>query len=110
MYRVFLGAPSIADLDKDPKSFQWHTISSQSQSTHFKSNKSLHTSRSIIFPSATLEAASRRISLLYENTIFDDKPDEEGYGEETSGDGPVGKPGNALYFVTQLLRPVDIKK
>ncbi|KAG6919104.1 hypothetical protein DXG01_009360 [Tephrocybe rancida] len=73
MYRVFLGAPSLADLNKDPSSFQWQTISSQEA---FSSKRTLSATQSIIFPPATLEAASRRISRLYENIIFDDGPEE----------------------------------
>ncbi|GLB43724.1 hypothetical protein LshimejAT787_1402360 [Lyophyllum shimeji] len=75
MYRVFLGAPSIADLDKDPSSYHWQTISSKSTEKH-----TLSATQSVVFPAATLEEASRRISLIYKNVIFDDGPDEEEHG------------------------------
>jgi hypothetical protein len=35
--------------------------------------------QSVVFPLATLEAASRRISLIYENIIFDESADDEEY-------------------------------
>ncbi|KAG2135183.1 uncharacterized protein EDB93DRAFT_1242573 [Suillus bovinus] len=50
-FRVFLGAPSASNLKKD-------SIGSPSQI--------------LLYPPATLEAASRRISLFYQNIIFDD--------------------------------------
>ncbi|KAG6840086.1 hypothetical protein C0991_009063 [Blastosporella zonata] len=72
MYRVFLGAPSLSDLDKDPSSYQWQTISSNQA---FPPKRTIAT-QSIILPPATLEAASRRISRIYENIIFDDELEE----------------------------------
>ncbi|KAG5724386.1 hypothetical protein E4T56_gene16089 [Termitomyces sp. T112] len=74
MYRVFLGAPSIAELDKDPSSYQWQTISSKHA---IQTRRALGGTQSVVFPPATLEAASRRISRIYENAIFDDNELEE---------------------------------
>ena len=49
-------------------SYQWQTIESKSRGIQ---------PPSIIFPPATLEAASRRVSLIYQNIIFKDQDDEE---------------------------------
>lgn len=56
-FRVFLGAPISADIDTD---FVWQTIQESSSAP---------------YPPATLDAASRRISLLYQNVIFDSESD-----------------------------------
>ena len=82
MYRVFLGAPSKADIFNDTNSYKWHTISSSdsySKSTPSRLGVELE---SFIFPLATLEAASHRISLIYKNIIFDDASEMEGPSEE----------------------------
>lgn len=85
MYRVFLGAPSIADRDKDPSLFHWQTISSE------QAKRPVNPTQSIIFPPATLEAASRRISLIYKNIIFDDAADEEQSEADDTDSVPVGE-------------------
>jgi hypothetical protein len=62
-YRVFLGAPSISDLKKDPAAtYTWKTVEPPSAAA----------TQALVYPPATLEAASRRISLLYQNIIFDE--------------------------------------
>jgi hypothetical protein len=73
MFRVFLGAPSKVDVQQDPSSYHWQTVSSKS---------SAEASQLPLLPPATLEAASRRISLIYQNIIFDDAEDEQEYHEE----------------------------
>ncbi|KAF9242045.1 hypothetical protein BU15DRAFT_44361 [Melanogaster broomeanus] len=76
-YRVFLGAPPSADIDQDPSSYVWKTIQEPS---------STQPSQALAYPPATLDAASRRISMLYQNVIFDDTDEEEephpGIGDE----------------------------
>ncbi|KAG2747662.1 hypothetical protein P692DRAFT_20574627 [Suillus brevipes Sb2] len=73
-YRVFLGAPSISDLKKDPAvTYTWKTVEPPSAAA----------TQALVYPPATLEAASRRISLLYQNIIFDES-NEEGSDEERS--------------------------
>lgn len=67
MYRVFLAAPTLEDFDKGSDSYQWQTVSSVSRQG---------STQSVILPPITLEAASRRISLLYQNIIFDDSLDD----------------------------------
>lgn len=73
-YRVFLGAPSASEIQVDQSRYRWETVESAEPPQ-----------TSIIFPAATLDAAGRRISLLYENTIFDDTDDEEDYAESEQG-------------------------
>ena len=85
MYRVFLGAPSKADIFNDPNSYKWHTISSSdsySKSTRLGVDGTQAQSQAFIFPLATLEAASHRISLIYKNIIFDDVTETEELFEE----------------------------
>ena len=82
MYRVFLGAPSKADISNDTNSYKWHTISSSD--SHSKSTRLGGDGTQSHFPLATLEAASHRISLIYKNIIFDNEADSEmpGLSEE----------------------------
>jgi hypothetical protein len=70
-YRVFLGAPSRAEMRQSPDSYQWQTVSSEPSP-----------SASVIFPPATLEAASRRISLIYQGVIFKEPDEGEGIDEK----------------------------
>lgn len=62
-YHVFLGAPSskdiYQDIDDTARTYRWNTV------TFPKSPP--------VLPSGTMEAVSRRISMLYENIIFDDE-------------------------------------
>ena len=76
MYRVFLGAPSKADIHNDASSYKWNTISS-SDSNSKSTRLATEGTPSLIFPLATLEAASHRISLIYKNIIFDDASELE---------------------------------
>ncbi|KIK62447.1 hypothetical protein GYMLUDRAFT_41891, partial [Collybiopsis luxurians FD-317 M1] len=73
MYHVFLGAPSAQYLlqsSDNNTNYIWTTISS--------SQTYSEPPPSVLLPPATLEAASRRISLMYQNAIFqDDEQDEE---------------------------------
>lgn len=64
-YRVFTGAPSAKDVSQPTSDYHWRTVSSKTPAYGF--------------PPATLEAASLRISLLYQNIIFgesDEHPDD----------------------------------
>ncbi|KAJ7499685.1 hypothetical protein FB451DRAFT_1206199 [Mycena latifolia] len=67
---VFLGAPSASDIHRNPTEYHWRTLSSPKPATQSSSQAAL-------YPPATLEAASRRISLMYQNVIFDDSKEEE---------------------------------
>ncbi|KAG6809895.1 hypothetical protein H0H92_014214 [Tricholoma furcatifolium] len=93
MYRVFLGAPTLADLDNDPSLYQWQTISSKEA---IPPKRTLAATQSVIFPSATLEAASRRISRIYENVIFDEKSTDGNLDETTDGNAE-GAPFKLYY-------------
>ena len=71
-FRIFLGAPSRGEAFRTSmQSYQWQTVESKVQAP------------SVIFPPATLEAASRRISLIYQNIIFKDQDHQD---PENSGD------------------------
>ncbi|KAJ3828959.1 hypothetical protein F5880DRAFT_1471534 [Lentinula raphanica] len=82
MYHVFLGAPSIKTLAKpsslEDSQFTWTTISSPTQLTT-TTTPAEHLEHEHLPPPATLEAASRRISLLlYQNALFrDDETEQE---------------------------------
>ncbi|KAF9008166.1 hypothetical protein BDZ89DRAFT_1095311 [Hymenopellis radicata] len=60
MYRVFLGAPSMADLNKAPNaSYHWETFTEEPAESQSKLEESQFDA---LLPPATLAAASRRIS------------------------------------------------
>ncbi|KAF7972297.1 hypothetical protein HWV62_18464 [Athelia sp. TMB] len=73
-FRIFLDAPTLSELVHPSTAYHWTTVASLSHSS---------SSKSVIFPAATLAAASRRISLLYENVIFEDvtEDDQAAYNE-----------------------------
>ena len=60
-YRVFLGAPSTESLYRGEGDFRWET----------------HTTTTPVLDASVFEAASRRISRLYENIIFTEGDDED---------------------------------
>ncbi|KAH9932464.1 uncharacterized protein B0H18DRAFT_985642 [Fomitopsis serialis] len=65
-HRVFLGAPLAREINEDKEAYHWQTVSSIGP-------------RNITLLPDTIEAASRRISALYENIIFQDDDDESHY-------------------------------
>ncbi|KAJ7174390.1 hypothetical protein C8R46DRAFT_892412 [Mycena filopes] len=69
---VFLGAPRASDIHRSPKEYIWRTVSSKPASAPGEPSQAAP-----YYLPATLEAASRRISLMYQNVIFDDSKDEE---------------------------------
>lgn len=74
-FRVFVGAPSKTDLQNEQNYYHWQTIPSKSIISE--------TSVVILLP-ATLNAASRRVSRIYQNIIFDEEDEErhcDGYQE-----------------------------
>lgn len=82
-YQVFLGAPSLNAIDNNNTlEYQWEITSSQSQSnvTHepFPTPSDLPTIE-------TLDDASRRVSLIYQNVIFNDEDDDDSWeqGEQS---------------------------
>ncbi|OBZ71048.1 hypothetical protein A0H81_09290 [Grifola frondosa] len=66
-FRVFTGAPSANEIIYPANSYHWHTVSRIPSQSPPPLN----------LPPATVEAASRRISLLYENIIFHDSQTED---------------------------------
>ncbi|KAI0644736.1 hypothetical protein C8Q79DRAFT_793019 [Trametes meyenii] len=66
-YLVFYGAPTPGDAGKPPSEFQWRTVSSRNSN-----------GPPLTLPPATLAAASRRISMMYENVIFSESHDSDG--------------------------------
>lgn len=63
MYHVFLGAPSPADLKRTTEeTYHWEHYAEERNATQ----------QDVPLPPATLAAASRRISRLYKNIIFQD--------------------------------------
>ena len=82
-YRVFLGAPSREETRQSSGSYQWQNVSSEPWP-----------SASVIFPPATLEAASRRVSLIYQGVIFkepDEREHDIGSERDQHGEGLQGK-------------------
>jgi hypothetical protein len=78
-FRVFLGAPTKADIlhqSTETSGYNWQTVSS---TTPTASQSSF-----TLYPPATLDAASHRISLFYQNIIFDENEDEHVDVEENS--------------------------
>ena len=74
-YTVFLGAPSPSStVNDDGTSYQWRTLAS----TPDLASQDTSTDPFAGFPSSALDAASHRISAMYENVIFVDKDEDEG--------------------------------
>ncbi|KAK0497037.1 hypothetical protein EDD18DRAFT_184808 [Armillaria luteobubalina] len=69
MYHVFLGAPSLQELRGHQLQYHWEQIASSSVPAILDED-------SVAPTPETLEAASRRISRLYENTIFQGDEDD----------------------------------
>lgn len=91
-YRVFIGAPSVNDLKRGAGSYTWKTIESPSAEV----------SQALVYPPATLEAATRRISLLYQNIIFDNSGEEVFDQEHVYGEGADLSQKGASHHTRQL--------
>ena len=106
MYRIFLGAPTISEIDADPASYAWQTFSSSALSS-----KSLYVpqaTQSVALPLATLEEASHRISLIYKDIVFGE--DEENLsslhdGSENEVEASVFR-GIGAFWVHYMLTPL----
>ncbi|THV01917.1 hypothetical protein K435DRAFT_377221 [Dendrothele bispora CBS 962.96] len=86
MYRIFLGAPTVQEVLQQDRNggsapYNWVTISSDEPTTSQHSSSDFS---GLLLPPATLEAASRRISLIYQNIIFQDKDEDEDIEDEES--------------------------
>ncbi|OSD04101.1 hypothetical protein PYCCODRAFT_176577 [Trametes coccinea BRFM310] len=75
-YHVFYGAPSEKDLRKPSSKLRWQTVTTCDTR-----------SGPLTLPPATLAAASRRISMMYENVIFGESQRDD---EAWLGDAAVG--------------------
>lgn len=105
-FHVFLKAPTLKELkdegnDQDRGSrFQWHNVVySNPQDTDCSTKIDAQ------LPPASLEAASRRISMLYENIIFRDNH-EDGEAEYVGDLDPPqvdGNPGNTQGMCTKII-------
>ena len=89
-FHVFLKAPSFSEFQSN-KEYRWETILYDKPSQPGRSSLGASSAASrISLPPATLEEASRRISRIYENIIFNDAHsdgEEEYDGEDQSNDG-----------------------
>ncbi|KAL1758180.1 hypothetical protein FB107DRAFT_207653 [Schizophyllum commune] len=87
-YLVFLGAPSAKEIATNEPPIS--SVSQHIPHTNHTSSATLGTmtlpSELPIYPPATLEAASARISLVYKNTIFHEDDEEYGIAGASQGD------------------------
>ncbi|KAI6115411.1 hypothetical protein EV401DRAFT_1865173 [Pisolithus croceorrhizus] len=99
-YRVFLGAPPTSDLARDPGSYVWKTT--ERTSTLLPLPYAPPHDPTLVYPTATLHEASRRISLLYQNVIFKDADEDEERIDDTTPDGltPTRRSDRATTFLT----------
>ncbi|KAH9009659.1 hypothetical protein EDB84DRAFT_1591031 [Lactarius hengduanensis] len=82
-YVVFLGAPSPSSTstssDDGRSSYQWHTVTPTPDPSQAQLSKKMSLELlPIMYSSSALDAASRRISAMYENIIFGDEDEDEG--------------------------------
>ena len=79
-YVVFLGAPSpsstITSSDDGITSYQWRTVTPTPDPSQL--SKKMSVEHIPMYPSSAFDAASRRISAMYENIIFGDEDEDEG--------------------------------
>ncbi|KAJ7618429.1 hypothetical protein FB45DRAFT_931632 [Roridomyces roridus] len=75
---VFLGAPSASEVHRSADEYHWRTVAWKSHPT---STQAANATR--VYPPATLDAATRRISLMYNNVIFNEGKEEEEEPDET---------------------------
>jgi len=97
MYHVFLGAPTAKEVLQtadSSASWNWTTVSSGPIKPQSSSDFSY------LLPPATLEAASRRISLIYRNIIFQDNDGNN--DDEDPFDTTQESEGLPFFFVTPV--------
>jgi hypothetical protein len=82
-FRIFLGAPLLGDPNNNHRDYRWETISSKRESDTVRDQFPTTPD----FPATeSLDEASRRISLIYQNAIFNEETEEQ--------DGSFEGPGN----------------
>jgi hypothetical protein len=74
----------VHDIDNNPINYQWRTVSSHSRQA------SLSPPPPEFLPTQALDDASRRISLVYQNVIFNDSFDEHGGSFEDDDSENIG--------------------
>ena len=72
-YRVFLGAPPASEIKIRRDEYHWQTVSEPAATLVSQHHVD------ITLPVTIVEAASKRISALYENIIFREDDDESHY-------------------------------
>ncbi|KAL0571538.1 hypothetical protein V5O48_010429 [Marasmius crinis-equi] len=106
-FQVFLGAPTAKELRKIPVDAfhgQWETFDSSYSHPRTKLTAASKSSFDIEpFLPATLEAASRRISLVYQNAIFQDADEDEGGSMDIEEDVPNETTGYGLEGKTTMI-------
>ncbi|KAF5343428.1 hypothetical protein D9758_011850 [Tetrapyrgos nigripes] len=98
MYRVFLGAPTAKDVlqpNDNSVSYNWTTASSEPVPGRSPLPESYS---QLPPPAATLEAASRRISLIYQNIIFHSTTEEDGDNENDQSFGD-DRDSRGVFFI-----------
>ena len=96
-YRVFLGAPPACAIHKGRDEYSWETVSEPAVAPFSQRHVD------ITLPATTVEAASKKISALYENIIFREDDDESHYlsilGVAPSVQPGIDPPGKAYCYV-----------
>ena len=118
-YVVFLGAPSPSSTstssDDGRSSYQWRTVTPTPDPSQLSKKTSLELLP--VYPISELDAASRRISAMYENIIFRDEDEDEGDTQVVEDDltrdmrGMAIIPVSTAYLATSLcglLRSYDL--
>lgn len=102
-FHVFLKAPTSAEFarEDDEHTRQWHTFSTASPLG--SADITADSAGAVGLPSATLEAASRRISMHYENVIFKDVTSED--EDEEARDVPGNTQGMRMFDRHAVARP-----
>ncbi|KAF8079318.1 hypothetical protein FPV67DRAFT_1776331 [Lyophyllum atratum] len=101
-FRLLFLNPSAAGLSN------WQKIPSTSRQIA-PPKRTISATQLIVFPAATLEAASRRISVIYKNIIFDDGPDEEQFDGQ-DGEGVEAAHFPNFEFSLNLISPSSLSK
>lgn len=84
---MFLGAPPASDIHKGGDEYRWDTVTSEPAVAPISQPHI-----DITLPPIAVEAASKRISALYENIIFREDDDESHY-LSVLGVAPSVRPG-----------------
>ncbi|KAH9961354.1 hypothetical protein BC827DRAFT_1260528 [Russula dissimulans] len=96
-YTVFLGAPSPSStLSDDDLLYRWHSLEATSNLNPVSTTIDLLSG----YPSSALDAASRRLSAMYENIIFAEDDEDEGDTQAVEEDLIGDRRGDHTTLVT----------